>query len=147
MVAHMPSVADPLPREIPAGLRKFPSARVLIVDDEPLVRWAIGEVLDELGYETREAGDAAAARRAILTAPTAPDLVLLDLHLPDSDDLRLASFIRARAPGASIVVMTAYGTANIVHRAADLGITVVHKPFDMGDLISIVERALAPRSA
>ena len=147
MVAPMSNVTAPLPREIPPGLRKFPSARVLVVDDEPLVRLAVGETLSELGYETLEAGDAASARRAILTAPTAPDLVLLDLHLPDSDDLRLASFIRAHAPSASIVVMTAYGTADIVHRAADLGIAIVHKPFDMSELISIVERALAPRSA
>src|SRR6266545_2516829 len=109
MIPQSSAVAATVPRDIPEPARKFPSAEILVVDDERLVRWAIAETLGEKGYHVSEAADAESARRAILTAP-APDLVLLDLRLPDSDDLELASLIQAHAPKTPIVLMTAYGT-------------------------------------
>ena len=121
-------------------------AHILVVDDERLVRWAVAETLGERGYEVSEAVDAESARRAILTAP-APDLVLLDLRLPDSDDLDLASQIRKQAPKTPIVLMTAFGTPDVLTRAAGLGISILIKPFDLQDLTSIVDRALVPHAA
>ena len=121
--------------------------RILVVDDERLVRWAIAETLGDKGYDVLEAGDAASARRAMQSADTAPAVVLLDLRLPDSDDLGLASQMRAQAPDTPIVLMTAYGTPELFARAAELGIATISKPFDMGELASIVDRTLAPRAA
>jgi DNA-binding NtrC family response regulator len=94
-----------------------------------------------------EASDAASARCAIQAADARPDLVLLDLRLPDSDDLALASQIRTHAPNTPIVLMTAYGTPDILAQAAELGIATVIKPFDMTDLATIVDRSLAPHAA
>jgi two-component system, NtrC family, response regulator AtoC len=134
------------PRDTPEGARKFPP-HVLVVDDERLVRWAIVETLSGKGYDVLEAGDAASALRAMQSIDAPPDLVLLDLRLPDSADLRLASQIRSQAPNTPIVLMTAYGTPDIFIQATELGIATVNKPFDMGDLASIVDRALAPHAA
>src|SRR5262245_2699927 len=88
---------DTLPTGISAITTEFPAPHILVVDDERLVRWAVAETLGECGYEVSEAADADSARRAILADRT-PELVLLDLRLPDSDDLALARFIRAHAP-------------------------------------------------
>ena len=146
MIAHSSEAAATTPRNIPERARKFPETEVLVVDDEHLVRWAIAETLGQSGCHVVEAADAESARRAILAA-TPPDVVLLDLHLPDSDDLELAALIRRRAPNTSIVLMTAYGTPDILTRAAGLGCSIVIKPFDMCELASIVDRVLAPADA
>ena len=126
------------PREIPDGAKESAATRTLIVDDEPLVRWAIAETLGERGHEISEAGDAASARAAILAE--SPDLVMLDLKLPDCDSLDLAMFIRAHAPTARIVLMTAFGSREILAETAALGIPVLSKPFDLSDLAAIVDR-------
>ena len=97
------------------------------------------------GYEVSEAGDAESAKQAILTAEHAPDLAFLDLRLPDSNDLGLVQFIRTHAPQTSIVLMTAYGTPEILTQAARLGVAIVIKPFDLNELSSIVDRSLMRR--
>ena len=116
--------------------------RVLVVDDEWLVRWSITEALQARGIEVLEAPDAASAMR--LFDPRC-GLVLLDLHLPDSDDLRVLSFIRAHAPSTPVIVMTAFTTRDVVAAAAALGAPLINKPFDLEDLTDIVERALDGR--
>ena len=142
MIGQISNIVATEPREIPETSTKFHAPRILVVDDERLVRWAIAETLGEQGYEILEAGDGESAKREVLMHP--PDLVLLDLRLPDSDDLRIACFIRAHAPKTPIVLMTAYGTPEITTQAANLGAIFVGKPFDMNELTSIVERALIP---
>ena len=147
MNAQYSAASDTASGVIPEAARKFPPRHILVVDDERLVRWAIAETLGDKGYDVLEAGDAASARRAMQSTDPAPDLVLLDLRLPDSDDLGLAAQIRAQAPDTPIVLMTAFGTPEILVQAAALGIATVSKPFDMGDLASLVDRTLAPHAA
>lgn len=146
MVGQHPDTAVPLPRDLSDSGKKVASASVLVVDDEPLVRWAIAQTLTDLAYEVCEAEDAASARRAILEAKHPPDLALLDLRLPDSDDLGLAFFIRTHAPNVPIVLMTAFGTPEILAQAAAFGIPVLTKPFDMSELTVLVDRTLALRA-
>ncbi len=146
MIATSTSNVGTRLRDIPETQRKFP-ARILVVDDERLVRWAITETLGEQGYEVAEAGDGESAMRAVISPDAAPALVLLDLCLPDCDDLRVLSFIRAHAPATPIVLMTAYATPEITDQAIGLGASVVNKPFDMTELPVIVERALASKAA
>jgi two-component system, NtrC family, response regulator AtoC len=141
---YRPSVVT-YPRDIPNGAEKLASARILVVDDERLVRWAVGETLRSQGYEIVEAADAESARRAILS--DAPDLVLLDLRLPDSDDLGLVFFIRAHVPQTPVVLMTAFGTSEILAQAMALGVVILAKPFDINELTWIVESTVAPRLA
>src|SRR5262245_55849577 len=112
--------------------------RVLIVDDEPLIRWCIGQTLGTAGYGITEAQDAASALLALSDMPD-PDVILLDLRLPDSSDLNLLQRIRTIAPAAAVVVMTAFGTPEITAEALCLGArAVLTKPFDMQDLEHVV---------
>jgi two-component system OmpR family response regulator len=134
-----------LARNISDEVKNLPAPHILIVDDEQLVRWAMAETLQGQGYRVSVAGDAESAKQAILTAETAPDMAFLDLRLPDSDDLSLVLFIRAHAPTTSTVLMTAYGTPELLGRAAALGLTIVIKPFDLNELSSIVDRSLMRR--
>jgi len=133
----------PLPGgEYPRVLKKS-ARRVLVVDDEPLVRWSIAETLRAHGCEIVEAENAGAALAAILDSTRHPDAVLLDLKLPDSDDLSLLASIRRLLPAVPVILMTAFGTPEILEDARRLGAyRVLDKPFDLEELDKIVERAL-----
>jgi DNA-binding NtrC family response regulator len=146
MVGQHGEPGVPVSRDLSDSGKKVAAPSVLVVDDEPLVRWAIAQTLSDLAYEVGEAGDAASARRAILEAEHPPDLALLDLRLPDSDDLGLAFFIRTNAPDTTVVLMTAFGTPEILAQAASFGIPVLTKPFDMSELTVLVDRTFTLRN-
>jgi DNA-binding NtrC family response regulator len=117
---------------------------VLVVDDEFLIRWSIAETLGAAGHEVTEAHDAESALKALETTPD-PDVVLLDFRLPDSNDLGLLAKIRDLAPASAVVMMTAFGTAEVTAGALQLGACrVLTKPFNMHDLDDIV-RTHGPR--
>ncbi len=120
--------------------------RILIVDDEALIRWSLLETLSGCGHVVVEAGDTVGALRAVTGAAVPFDVVLLDFRLPDSNDFALLSRLRRLAPATRIVLMTAYGTPEIVQAALDLGVyRVINKPFDMKDLAPLVAQAYATR--
>jgi len=111
---------------------------VLVVDDEPLIRWSIAETLGAAGHQVAEARDAASALKALAGARE-PDVVLLDFRLPDSNDLGLLARIREIAPAATVIMMTAFGTPDVTTEALKLGASrVLNKPFNMQDLEEIV---------
>jgi DNA-binding NtrC family response regulator len=115
---------------------------VLVVDDEALLRWSLAETLVDHGWHVLKAEDAGEALTILRQAPHAIDVVLLDLHLPDSADLSLFSKIRALAPRAAVILMTAFGREDVVRDALDLGaFRVVGKPFDMADISDLVAQA------
>ena len=117
---------------------------ILVVDDEPLARWSVTETLQESGYGVVEASDAESALRAISVPGSSADLVLLDLNLPDSNDLRLLSAMHALRPATPIILMTAHGTDELFEEARQRGaFASVHKPFEMSDLSPLVAKALA----
>jgi DNA-binding NtrC family response regulator len=119
---------------------------VLVVDDEPLTRWSMAEVLGEGGYGVMVAGDAASALHAIATAGRAPDVIFLDLRLPDSTDLAALSVVRRGAPQAAVVLMTAYGSPELFREAIRRGAAaVMDKPFEMGAVGPLVKYLLAVR--
>jgi DNA-binding NtrC family response regulator len=116
--------------------------RVLVVEDEPLIRWSIAETLAHGGHTVVEAGSATAAVRALTAAPAAIDVVLLDYRLPDSNDLGLLANVRRLTPGSAVLMMTAYGTPEITKGALELGAyRVMNKPFDMHGLESLIREA------
>jgi DNA-binding NtrC family response regulator len=127
---------------------KNPSiARVLVVDDEPLIRWSLAEALRDLGYDVEDAADGRTACERVSQAPPF-DVVLLDFRLPDSNDLRLFSRLRQLAPAARIVLMTAYGTADVISEALARGaFRVLSKPFEIEHVASLVSEASGRRSA
>jgi DNA-binding NtrC family response regulator len=134
-------------RENSLGEKKSPALRVLIVDDEPLIRWSLAETLGDQGHEVVESGDARGARSAVTGAGPQFDVVVLDLRLPDCEDLALLESIRRAAPGSQVILMTAFGTPEVVRGALDLGAyRVVSKPFEMRELANLVaEAAAAPK--
>ena len=120
--------------------------RVLIVDDEPLIRWSLAETLTDRGYDVVESGDARSARLAVRDASPRFDVILLDFRLPDSKDLTLLASLRESTPGSQVILMTAFGTPEVVCGALDLGAyRVVSKPFELHDLASLVAESGAPR--
>jgi DNA-binding NtrC family response regulator len=119
------------------------AACVLVVDDEPLIRWSLSEMLADRGYEVIEVGDAEGALRAVSNGSASPEVVLLDFRLPDSNDLGLLSMLRRLLPRAQIVLMTAFGTPEVVQEALDLGaFRVVSKPFNVNEVVLLVAEAV-----
>jgi DNA-binding NtrC family response regulator len=123
-------------------LKKSPSVTVLIVDDEALIRWSLAETLTERGYGVLEAGDGRGAVEALSDAAAPVDVILLDYRLPDSNGLQLLMQIRSLSPASRVVLMTAYGTPEVVHEAMQLGaFRVVKKPIEMHDVAGLVAAA------
>jgi CheY-like chemotaxis protein len=116
---------------------KFPR-HILVVDDEPLIRWSVSESLSGLGYDVEQAADAQSALRKVTTAALPFDTVVLDLRLPDMDDLSLLATLRQLLPTSSLILMTAFGTSEIFAEARALGATVIDKPFELTDLTRLV---------
>ncbi len=114
--------------------------RVLVIEDEFLIRWSIVETLKGDGCHVAEAENAAMALRALSETVEGFDAVVLDYRLPDSNDLGLLAHVRHVAPRTVVLMMTAFGTHELVEGAKALGVhAVISKPFEMGDL----EAALA----
>jgi DNA-binding NtrC family response regulator len=117
------------------------AGRVLLVDDEALIRWALGETLTEQGYQVEQA----ASRKEVLEILDRGEkfeVILLDLRLPDSSDLQLLSRLRTLMPATPIILMTAFATPETVQSALDMGVfRVVNKPFEIGEIMSLVKRA------
>jgi DNA-binding NtrC family response regulator len=125
------------------GREKVRTRRVLVVDDELLIRWSLTEGLAKAGFEVVQAEDARGALACF--EPQAPDIhaVVLDLRLPDSADLSLLRRIRQLAPDTPVIIMTAYGSAETRDDALRLGaFQVVSKPFDVHRMVTLVEDAL-----
>jgi two-component system response regulator AtoC len=128
-------------RNSPQPPKKSP-VRVLVVDDEPLVRWSVSETLAKEGYEISEAGDGASAIESF-SHPGHADVVLLDLRLPDADDLHVLSAMRQLSPRTPVILMTAFESPQLLADARKLGVfAVLDKPFEMDALAPLVEHAL-----
>jgi DNA-binding NtrC family response regulator len=117
---------------------------ILVVDDEPLIRWAVREGLEEAGYAVIEAGSAREALASIQTGSPV-DVALLDIRLPDSDDLGLLRRVRQGAPACRVIMMTAHGTPELLAQAMTEGaFGTLSKPFDMSGMITMVRAADTP---
>jgi DNA-binding NtrC family response regulator len=130
-----------LSRTTHIAVAEAPRPGVLVVDDEPLIRWSIVEALSENGYSVVEAGT---GRAAIQEAAVSDrfNVIVLDLRLPDSDSLSLLARLHELAPRARIIMMTAHGTDEMADEAHARGAYgFVHKPFEMSAMASLVNEA------
>lgn len=117
---------------------------VLVVDDEALIRWSVAESLEEAGFRVLEAATGQEALAHFGNPNGCSCVVLLDLRLPDSDDLGLLRRIREIAPSCRIILMTAHGTPEILAEALQAGAYgVLGKPFDMSHVVGLVQQAAA----
>jgi DNA-binding NtrC family response regulator len=121
-----------------SGAAEYSPRLVLVVDDEPLIRWSVSETLRDLGLDVEQAVNANDALRAVTGSPRPFDIVVLDLRLPDMHDLSLLGTLRQALPKASLIMMTAMATADIIRGAQALGATVLHKPFELDALRHLV---------
>lgn len=118
------------------------ATRVLVVDDEPAIRRLLRGSLARAGHEVIEAADARAALAAL--AIDKPDLVLLDLGLPDRDGLELIPLVKAA--GAALLVVSARDATDEKVAALDLGADdYVTKPFDTEEVHARMRVALRTR--
>ena len=120
------------------------AAKVLVVDDEPAIRRLLARTLERSDYRVIEAADGRAAMNAL--GIDKPDLVLLDLGLPDRDGLELLPLI-ARPGGPAVLVVSARDATAEKVAALDLGAEdFVTKPFDSEELLARVRAALRRRA-
>lgn len=115
--------------------------RVLIAEDEALIRLDLAEMLGEEGYEVvGEAGDGQEAVE--LAEALTPDLVIMDVKMPRRDGIDAAREI-AEKRIAPIVILTAFSQRDLVERARDAGaMAYLVKPFSISDLIPAIELAV-----
>lgn len=114
---------------------------VLVVDDEILIRWSLGERLRQAGYAVVEAATGQEAMQALARGQV--DAVVLDIRLPDADGMDLLGQIKARSCQLPVVMISAHGTREISQRAQTLGAyAFLHKPFNVEEIAAIVDKAL-----
>ncbi len=120
------------------------NVKILVVDDEEDLRLLVKTVLEMQGYEVVEAADAQGLRRHFPSP--APELVILDLNLPDGNGVALLPEIKQHWPRAKVLILTGYGTvaaAEAAYQVAD--VYLQSKPFDAEMLKAMVEMALAQK--
>ena len=114
--------------------------RVLVIDDEPPIRKLLRMGLNTQGYQISEAPN---GRTALELLTESPDLIILDLGLPDIQGLELLHMIRGRNDKVPIIVLSSRGDENAKVEALDLGADdYVTKPFGMDELLARMRAAL-----
>jgi response regulator NasT len=118
------------------------ASKVLIAEDEAIIRLDLKEMLEEEGFEVvGEASDGDAAMR--LARERAPDLVIMDIKMPGMDGLTAAERIVSEDL-AAVLILTAFSQKDLVQRAAEAGaLGYLVKPFQKSDLMPAIEVALA----
>ncbi|ABK71999.1 ANTAR domain-containing response regulator [Mycolicibacterium smegmatis] len=116
--------------------------RVLIAEDEALIRLDLAEMLREEGYEV--VGEAGDGQEAVEMAESLrPDLVIMDVKMPRRDGIDAASEIASKRI-APIVILTAFSQRELVERARDAGaMAYLVKPFNINDLVPAIEVAVS----
>jgi CheY-like chemotaxis protein len=140
------SVGDP---DWPVSRAAFPGYAavrrplgVLVVEDDPLLRWAIAETLRLAGHRVIEAWDVVSAEHGFRNAVDAIDIVLFDGDLQDLPQTDLLAVVRALAPGRVIVMMTDDASPAATTEAEGFGVhAVVGKPFEMGSIEQVLRNA------
>ena len=120
-------------------------ATILVVDDEHLIRWSLEQQLRREGYTILLGETGAEALQK--AQEESPDLVLLDVRLPDADGLQVLERLRAADQEALVIMITAHGGIDSAVRAMKLGAyDYVIKPFDMDELKLTVKKALETKT-
>jgi two-component system response regulator AtoC len=115
------------------------SRSVLVVDDDAQIRSLLADLLKEAGYAVRQAKTGAEATAAV--EKQRPDLVMMDVKLPDMDGLDVLKTMKRERPELEIIVMTAFGGSSSAIKAMEHGAyDYVTKPFEIDDLLATLRR-------
>jgi DNA-binding NtrC family response regulator len=117
-------------------------ARVLVVDDEKLIRWSVTERLQRSGYDVMSAESGEQALELVAASP--PDVMLLDVKLPGIDGVETLQRALALHPDVTVIMMSAHSTVDVAVEAMKHGaMDFLVKPFPFQALDAAVERAIA----
>lgn len=117
---------------------------ILLVDDDPVIRFAVRSFLETHGNTISEAESCAAAREQLETAP--PDAALVDISLPDGNGLDVLRNIREHDPEIPVVILTGQGTIELAVRAMSQGArNFLTKPVELNALAAVLQRELQNR--
>ena len=121
---------------------RFMNKRILIVDDSFYMRTMLKNMLTDAGYDV--VGEAANGQQALeMAVATTPDLITLDVILPDNTGLNVLKGIRQQQPDAKVVMCSAVGQETIVNEAIENGaLAYIVKPFSEERVLEIVGGAL-----
>ncbi len=115
--------------------------KILVIDDEKLIRWTLEQHLVKEGYEVTTAESAEKGMDII--AEDIPDLILLDNRLPDMSGLEMLEKVNARERGLMVIMITAYGMVETAVKAMKLGAyDYVSKPFNLEEITFVIKKAL-----
>ncbi len=119
----------------------MPAASILVIDDDRLTRWSVATLLGRAGYRVHEAATGKEGFAAI--EKVGPNLVLLDIELPDMDGFAVLEMIQKGHPDLPVLTMTADATAETARKALRLGARGhLDKPINAATLDAAVSRAL-----
>ncbi len=122
-------------------------ARILVVDDEELVRRFAVRVLRGRGHATVEAADGHQALSCISAAAAEVDLVLSDIVMPKLNGVELAERLSVSWPELPIILMSGYGPAELMAKGIAVPCALLSKPFLASDLLAEVARCLDATAA
>lgn len=115
--------------------------RILIVDDQLGIRLLLKEILQKEGYSTFQAANGYQAIE--ITKKENPDLVLLDMRLPEMNGIEILQELKKISPDIRVIIMTAYGEQELIDTAKNIGILdYITKPFEIEEIRRIVEEKI-----
>ncbi len=121
--------------------------RVLVADDNDDIRGLMVKALSGDGYDVIEARDGREVLEAVINARQAPDVIVLDVQMPEINGLAILSGLRKGGWTMPIIVITAYGAARLRDPAERMGATALFgKPFELHDLRMAVMNVLRPHN-
>ena len=141
---HLPQVAEAVtPAALEASGGRGGAERILVVEDESVVRSLVRRALEEAGYQVYQAPNGAAALDYVLANPGQIDLVLSDVVMPRLNGLELMARLQERVPRLPVLLMSGYSTDEVNRRGGvDPGVTILPKPITPVTLTAAVRRRL-----
>ncbi|HEX6511530.1 MAG TPA: sigma-54 dependent transcriptional regulator, partial [Chloroflexota bacterium] len=122
--------------------RNSDKRRILVADDDASIRQLLRTLLEGEGFEVQEAANGEQILAQVSTSD-APELVLMDLRMPESNGIELLQKLKSDHPSVGAILMTAYGTANTAIQAIQMGaFDYVTKPFEIDEVLLTVKRYL-----
>ena len=119
--------------------------KILVVDDEELIRWSLQKALKEMDVSVDLAGNGEEALRMLKTSNY--DLIITDLKMPGLDGIELLAKIKEEGKRPIVILLSAYLSDNAIKQAAEYGVfKCVNKPFVMDDFLGVVKEAVKSTS-
>jgi DNA-binding NtrC family response regulator len=123
----------------------MPAPRILVVDDEWLLCWALKKRLEHCGYEVLQAGT---GKQAVECLAKGVQLVLLDVQLPDTNGLSLLRDVKKHCPECHVIMMTAKAGPEVAAEATAQGADCfIEKPFELQKMVQMVDEILHLKQA